>query len=189
MCKTEGSDSSGRVPMRIVSRNQVGRRKLCGFGSGQACEESECCTTLTRADSNELESAWPADVPCPPTSTPEEPSTIRTVNRYACDFEGCGYRCAEAGNMRRHTRTHTGEKPLACDFEGCNNRCAQKGSLVIHKRTHTGEKPFACVFEGCNFRCTTKGYLQIHERIHASDKPYACDFAGCGFCCTNISNL
>ena len=46
----------------------------------------------------------------------------------------------------------TGEKPFACDFEGCDYRCAVASSMETHKRTHTGEKPFACDFEGCDYR-------------------------------------
>jgi len=47
-----------------------------------------------------------------------------------------------AGDMKKHRRSHSGEKPFHCDQ--CTNSFSEGGSLKKHWRTHTVEKPFLC---------------------------------------------
>ena len=91
--------------------------------------------------------------------------THSRVKPFACDSEGCGYRCATMDNLRKHTRRlHTGEKPYACNAEGCDARFADSSSLCRHGRTHSGDKPFACDSEGCGYRSATMDNLRAHMR-------------------------
>ena len=89
----------------------------------------------------------------------------RSSRRFVC--EHCSRPFATKSHLASHTLTHTGEKPFACDFEGCDYRCSQACNLKTHKRTHTGEKPFACDFEGCDFRCSDTRNLEAHRRTHS----------------------
>ncbi len=98
---------------------------------------------------------------------------------YACDWDDCDKRFTTAQSVATHKRTHSGEKPYACDWDGCDQRFAQVCHLTIHKRTHTGEKPHTCDWDGCDKRFAQAVHLTTHKRTHTGEKPHTCDWDGC----------
>ena len=50
----------------------------------------------------------------------------------------CDYASSDAGNLRRHLKTHSGEKSNKCNQ--CDYASSQAGNLRRHLKTHSGEK-------------------------------------------------
>ena len=67
---------------------------------------------------------------------PRKPSRPPTPT-HNCEVEGCGYSATTRGGLKRHGRTHTGERPYSCEVEGCGYTAAKRGDLAKHaKRSH-----------------------------------------------------
>ncbi|XP_069680914.1 zinc finger protein 468-like [Periplaneta americana] len=94
---------------------------------------------------------------------------------YKCDI--CDEWFSDYGQMLRHQRVHTGEKMFNCEF--CNKTFYRNGDLVTHRRVHTGERPFQC--DLCTKAFSHRGNLAKHRRIHTNEKPYKCEFCGKDF--------
>ncbi|XP_045346994.1 zinc finger protein 709-like [Leopardus geoffroyi] len=118
------------------------------------------------------------------------------------------YECTKCGNgfihlssLKRHVRSHCGQKPYPCQ------ECKQAFICPTSLRTHTGEKPYGCKLCGKTFLyfCSLTQRIRIHTteenneckqcgktfhefssltrhmRTHTGEKPYKCKECGNAF--------
>ncbi|XP_052764927.1 zinc finger and SCAN domain-containing protein 5B-like isoform X1 [Mya arenaria] len=91
------------------------------------------------------------------TSSPGDSLAGQQGYSFSCCY--CSKVFSSIGNLKRHTLTHTGEKPFQCEM--CHRRFSQKSSMKTHvKLFHTGEKPFQCPV--CLKPFALKAYVRSH---------------------------
>lgn len=77
-------------------------------------------------------------------STASSSSPLSVVGRkrqLSCEF--CRKEFHHTGDLNKHRRSHTGERPYTC-LE-CGKKFAHVSNLLRHRKLHSGERPFSCV--------------------------------------------
>lgn len=95
-------------------------------------------------------------------------NSTRNQPKFVCDHPGCNDGFNTRFSLKRHLKTHSGEKPFQCDK--CPKTFAEKSTLVRHLRIHTGEKPFRCSWDGCTRSFSDRTNVKRHESQHEAQK-------------------
>jgi hypothetical protein len=97
------------------------------------------CSSSSRVTSDENKSNIEA-TPASMQETIESQTPTRQTKKISCEF--CGKVFSHTGDLNKHRRRHTGERPYPCPQ--CDKRFGHASNLLRHQKIHSGETPHQC---------------------------------------------
>lgn len=67
---------------------------------------------------------------------PIRPTASSQARSYVCPVKECGRVFKRSEHLKRHSRTHSGERPFECPIDGCGKRFSRSDNLTQHIRIH-----------------------------------------------------
>ena len=115
--------------------------------------------------------------------THKNSNPVILVDDYKC--ETCEKTFRLRCQLRRHMRSHTGERPHKC--RKCDAAFLRKSHLDRHVRRHDPDLATRYTCQYCAKSFSTKQNLISHERLHTGDRPFPCSECSKRF--TNAASL
>ncbi|CAI2734063.1 unnamed protein product [Schistosoma spindalis] len=96
--------------------------------------------------------------------------TGRRRQRRMHTCEHCDKQFDRPSLLKRHTLTHTGERPFECKY--CSKGFSTRSGVNTHERTHTGQRPYVCRI--CGRRFAAGSNLIFHKYTHTNTRRHVC---------------
>jgi len=95
-------------------------------------------------------------------------ASIKGKKLFTCEYPGCGQMFHTKFSCKRHSLTHTKEKPHTC--EECGRKFSLMQHLKEHSYRHSKQKPYVCGVDECAQSFRHASELSLHRRTHADYK-------------------
>jgi len=160
-----GFEEDSEVSLAVASKQNMPKSFMRPHPSSAIVPHSPLpVATSEWTDVETLAHFQPSSVVDPPTAGPQQPVT--EGRWYVCDI--CRASIVGAAAFEVHCRSEHRRTP--CVY--CGKTFSQKGNMERHQRQHTGERPFACPHCSCSYtrKETLKVHIhQAHPATVASD--------------------